>query len=171
MASPPVVPKVKGGALPQSVGNARARLAQRVESALGTALHKEPTQIDPRRILVSQHNRNGAPPNMQYIHRTLLKSLLEKGYDYSRPAVGICVEIKSQEEPLVSQQEAHLTPHAAPHRGWCSVRFHRVLALEHLFEVPHEWKGFAGWGPLWSVGLAAEPQGGSRGRSQVVGPP
>ena len=87
----------KGGALPPHVGSAGARLAQRVEDALAKTLTKEPKQIDPKKILVSQYNRMGAPPNVQYVHKTLLRSFLEKGYDYSRPAVGICVEIKSPE--------------------------------------------------------------------------
>ena len=95
MSSPPVAPKA--GALPPNAGSAGARLAQRVEAALGKALNKDAKQIDPKKILVSPHNRMGAPPNVQYIHKTLLKSFLEKGYDYSRPAVGICVEVKSPE--------------------------------------------------------------------------
>ena len=53
MASPSVVPKAKSGALPENINNAGARLAQRVELALGKALHKEPKQIDPTKFLVS----------------------------------------------------------------------------------------------------------------------
>ena len=116
MASPSAVPKAKGGALPESINNAGARLAQRVELALGKAIHKEPKQIDPKRILVSPHNRNGAPPNVQYIHKTLLKSFLEKGFDYSRPSVGICYEVKSPEgkRKLVEHNKKFTSPLMPP---------------------------------------------------------
>ena len=147
MASPPVVPKAKGGALPQNVGNAGARLAQRVESALGKALHKEPKQIDPRKILVSQHNRMGAPPNVQYIHKTLLKSFLEKGYDYSRPAVGICVEVKSPEgkRKLLEHNKKLTSPLMSPLLRLpllAGAAFPLVRNLKEVFKCEHAMEAY-----------------------------
>ena len=93
--SSPLAPK--GGALPKGSSAATVRLAQRVEQALKQSLNKEPKQIPPQKILPAVQNRNGAPPNVQHIHKTILKSFLVQGYDYSRPPVGICVEVKSPE--------------------------------------------------------------------------
>ena len=42
-------------------------------------------------------NRDGAPPNVQHIHFKILKGLLEKGFDRTRPAVGICVQYLSEQ--------------------------------------------------------------------------
>ena len=93
--SSPLAPK--GGALPKGSSAATVRLAQRVEQALQQCINKEPKQIPPQRILVAVQNRNGTPPNVQHIHKMILKSFLVQGYDYSRPPVGICVEVKSAE--------------------------------------------------------------------------
>ena len=163
MASSTVAPKAKGGALPANAGSVGARLAQRVEAALGKSLFKEPKQIDPRKVLVSQHNRMGAPPNVQYVHKTLLKSFLEKGYDYSRPAVGICVEVKSPEgmRKLLEHNKKFTSP-LMPPLTEDGVRYasiassHLNLALRFLVSG----RPSPAWGPLWSVGVAAEPQGG-----------
>ena len=60
-------------------------------------LFQEPKQLDPSLILVSPLNRDGAPPNVQHIHFKILKGVLEKGFDRTRPAVGICVKYLSEQ--------------------------------------------------------------------------
>ena len=73
------------------------KLAQRVEEALTTPkVNAEPEQIDPQLILVAPTNRNGAPPNVQHVHMGILKSFIEKGYDRTRPAIGICIQYLSE---------------------------------------------------------------------------
>ena len=106
----------KAGPLPKDANSGMALLAKRVEGALGKAIYKEAKQIDPRKILVSQSNRNGAPPNVQYVHRTILKSFLEKGFDYSRPPVGICGEVKSADakRKLLVHNKKFLSPPCHP---------------------------------------------------------
>ena len=74
------------------------KLAQRVEQTLNEhVVFKEPKQLVPRSVLVAPHNRDGAPPNVQHVHMTILKSFLTKGFDRTRPQVGICIEYKSDE--------------------------------------------------------------------------
>ena len=58
---------------------------------------QEPKQIDPQAILVAPSNRDGAPPNVQHVHHGILKSIVEQGFDSTRPSIGICVEFKSPE--------------------------------------------------------------------------
>ena len=73
------------------------KLAQRVEDTLSKETqYPDPKQLDPNHVLVSPFNRMGQPPNVQHIHFGILKSFLENSYDRTRPAVGICVEHKSQ---------------------------------------------------------------------------
>ena len=73
------------------------KLAERVEVILEkTALYPAPKQLDPDLLMVSPNNRLGAPPNTHHIHFGVLKSIKEKAYDRTRPAVGICVEYKSE---------------------------------------------------------------------------
>ena len=73
------------------------KLAQRVEKALhDQVLFKDPKQLDPESIHVDPNNRDGAPPNAQYVHHGILRSFATKGYDVPRPTVGICVEYKSE---------------------------------------------------------------------------
>ena len=73
------------------------KLAQRVEQVLNERVKfKDPKQLDPRSILVSPLNRDGAPPNIQHIHADILKGFLVKGFDRTRPQVGICVEYLSE---------------------------------------------------------------------------
>ena len=75
------------------------KLAQRVEATLRQMkIYLEAKQIEPQQILVAPLNRDGAPPNCQHIHNGLIKSFLEKGFDPSRPQVGILVEFKSAEK-------------------------------------------------------------------------
>ena len=74
------------------------KLAQRVEAVLNDkVIFKDPKQLDPRSVLVAPLNRDGAPPNIQYIHKGIIRGLKEKGFDRARPQVGICVEFKSEE--------------------------------------------------------------------------
>ena len=60
-------------------------------------LFKDPKQLNPKKVLVNPLNRDGAPPNVGYIHRGILKGFFNKGFDSTRPQVGICVEFKSLE--------------------------------------------------------------------------
>ena len=74
------------------------KLAQRVEQVLTTeCLYPEPKQLDPDKVLVSPRNRLGASPNTKHVHHGILKSFQQNSYDRTRPAVGICVDIKSHE--------------------------------------------------------------------------
>ena len=75
-----------------------AKLSQRVSHTLKTqTLFHEPTHLDPRSVLVSPMNRNGAPPNVHQIHDVILKGILVNGYDKDRPPAGICVKYESPE--------------------------------------------------------------------------
>ena len=72
------------------------KLAQRVEQILTEmVLFHDPKQVPPHKILVAPLNRQGAPPNLQYIHFGILKGMQEKGFDRTRPQVGILVEFRS----------------------------------------------------------------------------
>lgn len=73
------------------------KLAQRVEQTMLRAINSEPKQLDPRSLLVAPANRDGAPPNVQYIHYGILRSLQKSGFDRTRPHVGICVQFRSSE--------------------------------------------------------------------------
>ena len=74
------------------------KLAQRVEETLANDIvYLEAKQIDPNLILVDMHNRLGSSPNVQHIHKGILSSFLKNSFDRTRPAVGICVEYKSEE--------------------------------------------------------------------------
>lgn len=97
MASPP---SCKYGApkLGSNVDAGRAmKLAQRVEMTLKSCVNSEPKQLDPKCLLVSPQNRDGAVPNVPYIHYGILRSLATKGFDWTRPQVGICIQCKSPE--------------------------------------------------------------------------
>ncbi len=72
------------------------KLANKIEDILSTkTLNKEPRQLDPESVLVAPRNRDGAPPNIQHLHQGILKSFVTKGFDASRPQVGICVQFSS----------------------------------------------------------------------------
>jgi hypothetical protein len=74
------------------------KLAQRVEDTLAKeTLFAEPKQIDPSLVLVAPLNRDGAPPNVQHVHCGILKSFKTKGFDRTRPAIGICIKFTSEE--------------------------------------------------------------------------
>ena len=69
------------------------KLAQRVEVALSQErLFAEPKQIDPSLILVAPTNRDGARPTVQHVYYGILKSFMTKGFDKTKPAIGICIE-------------------------------------------------------------------------------
>ena len=75
-----------------------SKLALRVEKVLKEqVLFHEPKQLRNREVLVAPYNRDGAPPNVQYIHNTLLKGFVTKGFDRTRPQVGICIKYSSPE--------------------------------------------------------------------------
>ena len=80
---------------PQSDAGKAFKLAQRVEEALSKCLNTEPKQLDPLSLLVDPSNRDGVPPNIQHVHFGILKSFAVKGFDRTRPQVGICVQYKS----------------------------------------------------------------------------
>jgi hypothetical protein len=74
------------------------KLAVRVEETLQKeCLFAEPKQIDLELILVAPNNRTGAPPNTRHVHFGVLKSFKTKGFDRSRPAVGICIKFTSEQ--------------------------------------------------------------------------
>ena len=74
------------------------KLAARVQKTLKeNCLHPEPMSLNPDCVLVHWLNREGAPPNVPYLHHGLLKGYKAKGYDRTRPQVGICVKIESPE--------------------------------------------------------------------------
>ena len=74
-----------------------SKLAHRVDKTMSDHIvFPDPKQIDPRCILVSPLNRNGAPPSVAHVH-SILKSFKNDGFSRNRPQCGICVEIKSTE--------------------------------------------------------------------------
>ena len=74
------------------------KLAERVEEYLNEhCLFDEPRRINPDSILVSIWNRLGAPPNCKHLHHGVLRSFKVNAFDKTRPAIGILVEIKSEE--------------------------------------------------------------------------
>ena len=73
------------------------KMAERVEAALATAINKSPRCIDPRKLLPAVANREQAPPNVSHIHYGILKSFYDKGFDSTRPHVGVCIKIESAE--------------------------------------------------------------------------
>lgn len=104
------------GSTIQDVGQ-HWKLAQRVEKTMLTCINAEPKQLDPRSLLVAPANRDGAPPNVQYVHFGILRSLQKAGFDRTRPQVGICIQVKSSEgkERLIQYNKAfssgnHLLP-------------------------------------------------------------
>ena len=57
------------------------KLAQRVEKTLEEqVINKEPKTINPRFVLIAPLNRDGSPPNVPYLHHTLIKNILIKGF-------------------------------------------------------------------------------------------
>ena len=74
------------------------KVAQRVEKILGdNVLFKEAKQLDPKTVLTSPVNRDGAPPNIQHVHKGILKSFKTSGFDRTRPQIGICIKYESEE--------------------------------------------------------------------------
>ena len=72
------------------------KLAQRVEETLTQmCLFAEPKQVDPGLVLMAPLNRCGAPPNKRHVHFGVLKSFKDKGFDRTRPAIGICIKFTS----------------------------------------------------------------------------
>ena len=74
------------------------KLAVRVEEALlQHCLYSEPKQLAPELIIVAPFNRDGAPPNTRHCHQGICRSFKEKGFDKSRPAIGICILFTSEQ--------------------------------------------------------------------------
>lgn len=73
------------------------RLAQKVELTLQRCLNSEPRNLAPHLLLVAPENRDGAPPNVQYIHHGILRPLAKAGFDRNRRQVGICVRYSTSE--------------------------------------------------------------------------
>ena len=89
-ASPNISPDIDQGKFKKN--------AQRVEETLTEkVLFHEPKQLDPSLVLVSPLNRDGSPLNVNHLHCRILKEFLEKGFDRTRPAVGICVKYLSEQ--------------------------------------------------------------------------
>ena len=82
-----------------SVGQGKLKkFAQSVEETLTTeALYAEPKQLDPNVVLVSPLSRLGASPNVWHVRGGILKSFQKNSYDRTRPAIGICVEYRSEQ--------------------------------------------------------------------------
>ena len=76
------------------------KLAQKVERILNTCINSEAKQLKPQVLLVDPSNRDGAPPNVQHVHHTILKSFQDNGFDKTRPQTGICVQYTSTEGKL-----------------------------------------------------------------------
>ena len=73
------------------------KLAGRVEDIMLKRINSEPTQLDPRTLLVDPSHRGGSPPSMLRVHHEILKSFATQGFDRTWPAVGICVKYTSVE--------------------------------------------------------------------------
>ena len=75
------------------------KLADRVEDAIMEfALHSaEPRRIPPRQVLVCPNNRDGSAPNLMCIHKGILGSIKQKGFDKRRPQVGFAIMYTSVE--------------------------------------------------------------------------
>ena len=75
------------------------KLAQLVTECLKhNRIFEDAKQIEPHLLLVAPSNRDGSPPNTLHIHHGILESFRSKGFDPTRPQVGICVEFKSPEK-------------------------------------------------------------------------
>ena len=73
------------------------KLAQRVEQVLTEMiLFAEPKQLDPDLVLVAPNNRDGSPPNKMHLHLGILKCFKVKGFDRTRPHIGICIKFTSE---------------------------------------------------------------------------
>ena len=75
------------------------KLADRVEDTiLQYALYgAEPRRIPPRKVLVSPNNRDGSAPNLMAIHKGILGSIKQKGFDKRRPQCGFVIKLTSAE--------------------------------------------------------------------------
>ena len=78
------------------------KLAQRVQATLNTyclnqGTPKKAKNLDPRLVLVSPKNRDGAPLNVPHVHQ-LLKDFKQHGFARDRPQTGICVEVTGAEK-------------------------------------------------------------------------
>ena len=72
------------------------KLAGRIEDIMCKCINSEPTQLDPRTLLVDPNHRGGSPPSMKRVHE-ILKSFATQGFDRTKPVVGICVKYTSVE--------------------------------------------------------------------------
>ena len=89
------------------------KLAQRVEATMNTyclnlGTPKKAKNLDPRLLLVSPKNRDGAPPNVPHVHQ-LLKDFKQHGFARTRPAVGICVEVHGEEKQALIEYNKKFT--------------------------------------------------------------
>ena len=90
--------KAAGESVAHKFSNAgqQLKLAQRVKAALSTyCLHPEPRPLDHDEVVVGIHNRDGAPPNVQYLHHGLIEDIRKNGFCRSRPQEGICIKYTS----------------------------------------------------------------------------
>ena len=85
--------------LPQGVDTLKAKkLALRVEETLNKhGLIRAPKQLEPALVLVAPTNRDGGPPNVQHVHDGVLMPFITKGFDKTRPPIGICIKYTSEE--------------------------------------------------------------------------
>ena len=59
------------------------KLAQRVKMGLAEYCHYEPMHLDVDSVLMGSLRRDGAPPNLQYIHHGILGDFLKNGFSRS----------------------------------------------------------------------------------------
>lgn len=87
------------------------KLAEKVEQTLRRCLNPEPRSLAMHLLLVAPEYRDGAPPNVQYIHHGTPQSLQKAGFDRTRPQVGVCVRYSTsagKERLFGVQQALHL---------------------------------------------------------------
>ena len=89
------------------------KLAQRVQATLNTyclnqGSPKKAKNLDPRLVLVSPKNRDGAPLNVPHVHQ-LLKDFKQHGFARDRPQTGICVEVTGAEKQALMEYNKKFT--------------------------------------------------------------
>ena len=71
------------------------KLGQRVAAGIAKyKIHDRPINVKCTEIGAAKTNRNKSVPNMQYVHQTLYKNIIEDSFDPERLLPGICVLFK-----------------------------------------------------------------------------
>ena len=95
-----MAPKNKTGVTPPQGKNVDPVNAAKTTHLVNDIINRnkvtdEPQAVDCYSILVSRWNRGKQPPNVVYVHKTLLANLEDQGFDPTRPHPGILVELDS----------------------------------------------------------------------------